>query len=195
MTIDQPQGGDATKKEDTNKSKIYFGVSLELAGKVISLEPKNAIDELVEKGIEVELPPGERVYLGTAGENVRKILDTFGVDDEGSETERYILPSGNLNPDKLPDVKALRDVANIVTNAQLYIDEFHIRIPGKGAKAEGNPPAGDSKKIQNNKESTAYTIALSAEWKSDEAGTGQELISGFNGLKLRGIYLKVTNEG
>ncbi|NEO19579.1 hypothetical protein [Moorena sp. SIO4A5] len=40
-------------------TKVFFGVSLELAGKTISLEPKNAINEIKEKGIEVELPAGE----------------------------------------------------------------------------------------------------------------------------------------
>jgi hypothetical protein len=65
------------------ETKIYFGVALELAGKVISLEPKNAINELKEKGIEVELPPGERVYLGTVGQSLNSILQTLGAVEAG----------------------------------------------------------------------------------------------------------------
>ena len=67
-----------TKAEPGNETgpqtKIYLGVAIELAGKTISLEPKNAIQELKTKGIEVELPPGERVYLGNRRRFTEKYL-------------------------------------------------------------------------------------------------------------------------
>lgn len=165
---------------NANQTKLFFGVSLELGGKVISLEPKNAIQELKTKGIEVELPPGERVYLGTAGSSLNSIFNALGVDS----VEEYIDENGNLKVDQLPDIAPLQTAAKIVSNAELYVEEFHVRIPGK----DPNAPA-DSGAIQNKKESTAYTVALSAEWKD---GQGQ-LIEGLD-LQLRGIYFKVSNE-
>ncbi|NEQ13334.1 MAG: hypothetical protein F6K44_05355, partial [Moorea sp. SIO3E2] len=61
--------------------------------------------------------------------------------------------------------------------AGLYVDEFHVRIPG--AATNGTVA----------KDKTAYTVGLSAEWQ-DDAG---QLIDGLD-LKLRGIYFKVSNE-
>ncbi len=160
-------------------TKVYFGVSLELNGKVISLEPKNAIQELKTKGIEVELPPGERVYLGTAGDSLKSIFNTLGVDD----LDDYINDDGTLNEQQLPDIAPLRTAARIVSSAGLYVEEFHLRIPG------ANPAGSNPSEIQNTKESTAYTVAVSAEWKD---GQGR-LIEGLD-LQLRGLYFKVSNE-
>lgn len=162
------------------KTKLFFGVAVELGGKVISLEPKNAIQDLKTKGIEVDLPPGERVYLGTAGNSLKSIFETLGVDSIST----YIDDNGNLKESELPDIAPLREAAKIVSSAGLYIEEFHIRIPGK---APGEPAS--SSKIQNKKESTAYTVAVSAEWKDDKG----KLIEGLN-LQLRGLYFKVSNE-
>jgi len=171
-----------TKAEPGNETgpqtKIYLGVAIELAGKTIYLEPKNAIQELKTKGIEVELPPGERVYLGTAGGSLKSIFSTLGVD----ELDDYIDDNGNLVVNQLPDVPPLRKAAEIVSSARLYVDAFHLRIPGSA-----DP---DDPKIQNTKESTAYTVAVSAEWKDNQG----ELISGLD-LQLKGIYFKVSNEG
>ena len=172
------------------KTKVFFGVSLELAGKTISLEPKNAIDEIKEKGIEVELPAGERVYLGTVGTSLINIMGTLGValdpDDnennfiltEDTEIDGRIVEKGSINPTLLPDIDVLEQAANLVLEAGLYVDEFHVRIPG--AATENGKVAQDK---------TAYTVGLSAEWQ-DDAG---QLIEGLD-LKLRGIYFKISNE-
>ncbi|NEO48417.1 MAG: hypothetical protein F6K55_31625, partial [Moorea sp. SIO4A3] len=91
-------------------TKVFFGVSLELAGKTISLEPKNAINEIKEKGIEVELPAGERVYLGTVGTSLGSIIGTLGVEadfivtaDEAAQSGGT-LKEGAIDPDVLPDI-------------------------------------------------------------------------------------------
>jgi hypothetical protein len=161
-------------------TKVYFGVSLELNGTVISLEPKNAIQDLKTKGIEVELPPGERVYLGTAGGSLKSIFNTLGVDD----LDDYVNDDGTLNEQQLPDIAPLRTAARIVSSAGLYVEEFHLRIPGRNPTNTANPDA-----IQNTKDSTAYTVAVSAEWKD---GQGR-LIEGLD-LQLRGLYFKVSNQ-
>lgn len=170
-----PTGNTQTGKQ----TKLFFGVSIELGGKVISLEPKNAIQDLKTKGIEVDLPPGERVYLGTAGDSLKSIFNTLGVDSVDS----YIDDNGNLVVTELPDIAPLRTAASIVSSAELYVEEFHIRIPGK------EDPSASSDAIQNTKSSTAYTVAVSAEWKDNQG----QLIDGLD-LQLRGIYFKVSNE-
>ncbi|NEQ45858.1 MAG: hypothetical protein F6K00_20870 [Leptolyngbya sp. SIOISBB] len=169
-----------TTSTTATETKVYFGVALELAGKVIALEPKNAINELKEKGIEVELPPGERVYLGTVGQSLNSILQTLGAVEDG-ETASFLTEDGKLNEDELPDISALKTAANLVVDAGLYVDAFHVRIPGSAAPAGGTGPA--------TKDKTAYTVGLSAEWVED-AG---QLIEGLD-LKLRGVYFKVSNQ-
>ncbi|EGJ29885.1 MULTISPECIES: hypothetical protein [Moorena] len=168
-----------------SETKVFFGVSLELAGKTISLEPKNAISELKEKGIEVELPAGERVYLGTVGTSIGSIMSTLGVDDtsfivskeEADNDSSGTLTEGAIKSDFLPDIAVLQNAADLVLEAGLYVDEFHVRIPG--AATSGTVT----------KEKTAYTVGLSAEWQ-DDAG---QLIDGLE-LKLKGVYFKVSNE-
>ncbi|AOY81738.1 hypothetical protein BJP36_19315 [Moorena producens JHB] len=187
-------------------TKVFFGVSLELAGKTISLEPKNAITELKEKGIEVELPAGERVYLGTVGTSLSSLLTTLGVDDGDDSTDdtsgnfdkNFIVTAaqasqsndelieGAINPNLLPDIDVLQNAANLVLEAGLYVDEFHVRIPGSSANEAGS--ADPTTKVVK-KEKTAYTVGLSAEWQ-DDAG---QLIEGLD-LKLKGVYLKISNE-
>jgi hypothetical protein len=163
------------------QTKVYFGVALELAGKTISLEPKNAITELKEKGIEVELPPGERVYLGTVGNSLKEILSSLGV----TETDSFLEDDGRLKEDALPDISALKKATSLVLDAGLFVDEFHVKIPGSAAKTGTPGTPGNAA----SREKTAYTVGLSAEWLED-AGN---LIDGLQ-LKLRGIYLKISNE-
>jgi hypothetical protein len=167
-----------------SQTKVYLGIALELAGKVIALEPKNAIQELKTKGLEVELPPGERVYLGTVGESLVSIFGTLGVEEETIGTFLHTTEPnrGKLKEDELPDISALKNAANLVFDAGLYVDAFHVRIPGS-ATTTGTPGSPAPK------EKTAYTVGLSAEWQGD-AG---RLIDGID-LKLRGLYFKVSNQ-
>lgn len=175
-------------------TKVYFGIALELAGKTISLEPKNAITEIREKGIEVELPPGERVYLGTVGSSLESIFSALGVDEinkflvtKEDVKSNSALVLGSIKQDVLPDITALKTAANLVLEAGLFVDEFHVRIPGSGATAATAP--ADGAITAANKAKTAYTVGLSAEWQGD-AGN---LIDSLQ-LKLKGIYFKVSNE-
>lgn len=181
MADDLTKPATTTAPATPPKAKVYFGVALELAGKVIALEPKNAITELLEKGIEVELPPGERVYLGTVGKSLESILKSLGVSDDDI-TGFLDKDTGTFKKDVLPNIDALQNAANLVLGAGLFVNEFHVKLPG-------TEPTATSTVAPNSKERTAYTVGLSAEWLED-AGS---LISGLD-LKLRGIYLKVSNE-
>jgi len=177
------------------ETKVYFGVALELAGKTISLEPKNAIDEIKEKGIEVELPPGERVYLGTVGQSLISIFGTLGV--EADTTAKFLNVDGSLKEEELPDISALKNAAKLVVDAGLFVDEFHVKIPGAAAGTTPTAPTtpatpavgGPIVSKVAGKDKTGYTVGLSAEWQ-ENAG---QLIDGLD-LKLRGIYFKVSNE-
>ena len=172
-------------------TKVFFGVSLELAGKTISLEPKNAITEIKEKGIEVELPPGERVYLGTVGSSLNSIMGTLGVDS--AEIDSFLDADGSLKQDALPEISVLQNAANLLVEAGLYVDEFHIRIPGSSANENETVTDQNTNETTTTtvvkKEKTAYTVGLSAEWQ-DDAG---QLIDGLD-LQLKGVYFKVSNE-
>ncbi len=176
------ESGTPPTSETKTKTKVYFGVALELAGKTIALEPKNAINELKTKGIEVELPPGERVYLGTVGNSLKKILGTLGVPD--GDIDSFLDSEGKLKADALPDIAALKKATGLVLGAGLFVDQFHVKIPGTATSGGGQSAAGGA-----SKDKTSYTVGLSAEWLED-AGN---LIDGLD-LKLRGIYLKVSNE-
>jgi hypothetical protein len=95
---------------------------------------------------------------------------------------------GKLNEDELPDISALKTAANLVVDAGLYVDAFHVRIPGSAPKALQDGQTGGTTKAAA-KDKTAYTVGLSAEWVED-AG---QLIEGLD-LKLRGVYFKVSNQ-
>ena len=157
----------------TPQSRVFFGVVLELAGTEIPLEPKNAITEIKQKGLEVELPPDKTVSLGTVGQRLKDIMDALGVEDTSFIDES----TGSIKASSLPDLQAVQTLVNVLTQANLTIEEFHLRVP----------PTGTNTTV--NKSETAYTVGLSATWTGD-AGT---LIESMD-LKLKGLYLKVSNE-
>lgn len=171
-------------------SEVFFGVVLELDGKEISLQPKNAITQIAEKGIEVELPPGEQVALGTVGERLKGILTALGI-DANSDSLNFINDDGTINAAELPDIPALQRVVNVFSTANLAIEEFHLRLPATGKPTNSGQPSTTSP----SKSDTAYTVGLSATWIPDP-NTGNDpgqLIDGLD-LSLRGLYFKVSNE-
>ena len=157
----------------TSQTHLKLGVTFDLNGKTISLQPKEAIDKIKEDGIELTLP--ERMELGTAGSGIDSILTKLG---STYRTVKPVLPESGKEyiyiVDKLP--KLLTTVYDKVVTAQLNVEKFHAKIPGsKTTKADGKTPEAEIK----------YTIGLSATWdiKGDETG-----------LTLTGIYFEVSNE-
>ena len=148
----------------TSQTHLKLGVTFDLNGKTISLQPKEAIDKIKEDGIELTLP--ERMELGTAGSGIDSILTKLG------STYRTVKPTlleskYTYIVDKLPDL--LATVYDKVVTAQLNVEKFHAKIPGSKTKET----------------EIKYTIGLSATWdiKGDETG-----------LTLTGIYFEVSNE-
>jgi hypothetical protein len=167
-------------------TNVRIGLAFDLNGNAIALQPKEAINEIATKGIELTLP--EPVPLGEAGIGIDSILESLGSDyravaltktgseytlKDGSTTEQgkdYIYKSvDNL------DITVLTSVYQKVMKAQLAVEKFHVKIPGSEAKQA------------NSAIETTYTIGLSATWpKSDE--------DKLSGLTLTGIYFEVSNE-
>lgn len=202
-------------------SQVYLGIVLELAGKEISLEPKTAITEIKTKGMEVGLPPGQRIDLKTVQENLLTVLNAVDVDSRSFLDQQ----TGALLEEALPDIDALKNAVNLMLGARLGVEQFHVRVPPSytlypsgatvptvpadsppiitnpdGSKlvpisatiTNPNKTQGAPPTIPNPLRETAYTIGLSAIWEG-EAGTlfGNPQ----TGLKLKGLYFKASNEG
>jgi hypothetical protein len=171
-------------------SQVYFGMVLELGGKEISLEPQTAITEIRTKGIDVALPPNQTVRIGGVGENLVNVLNSLGVDSSFLEIrEENGVKRAEIKD--LPDIDALKNVVNLLFDAQLTVEQFHVKVPPTHRPAIA--PATEPTPIPAaERGDTAYTIGLSAVWIGD-AGTlfGDPQ----NGLKLKGLYFKASNEG
>ena len=157
---------------------VKLGVTFNLNNKTISLKPTEAINEIAEKGIELKLPPEERIELGTAGEGMDSILTQLGSiyrtvkptsPEDGKE---YIV-------DKLPTFDPLTKAYQKVVTAHLNIEKFHAQIPGSKTMKAGTTTQETEIK---------YTIGLSATWPPEEQNSPD------TGLTLTGIYFEVSNE-
>ncbi|MEG4144667.1 hypothetical protein [Microcoleus sp. Pol12B5] len=149
----------------TPTTKVKLGVTFDLNGEPIALQPKEAIDQIKEKGIELTLP--QKVKLGKAGDGINSILENLKSDYRVSVVE------GKKNiKEQLPAFKILTDTYDKVMTAELSVEKFHVKIPGSGTVEK----------------STLYTIGLSAVWGKSDQGTD------LSGLTLTGIYLEISNE-
>lgn len=153
-------------------TSVKLGVAFDLNGTPVTLEPKEAIDDIKQKGIELELP--KRLELGKVGDGVDSILKQLGSNyrlnqETPSEAGVQIISI----KEKLPDFSPLQNAYGKVETATLSVEKFHAKIPGQT----------DTK---NGQTETKYTIGLSATWQLDGPETG---------LTLTGIYFEVSNEG
>ena len=153
-------------------TNVKLGVAFDLNGIAIALEPKEFINEIKEKGIELALPNNvQSVYLGTAGQGINSILETFDSEYRVSDEEGKTNIKGEL-----PDFNALTSTYDKVINAQLYVEKFKVKIPGSETKAlDPNAKA-------------EYTIGMAAKWTPDKNSKDS------TGLTLTGIYLEISNE-
>lgn len=152
---------------------VKLGVIVEFGEQKIPLRPKAAISEVKEKGIEVALPDGLRVDLGTlkslvkGGENgLQELIKKF--DSE--------FKLGTFPP---PDVPApFKKILEGLLDAHFSVEAFHIKLTP--------PRTGDSAAKTN--WDKKYTIGLSLTWPTPPAAEGLP-------IHLEGIFLTVTNEG
>lgn len=195
-------------------AELYIGVNLEIQGRDIMLAPKTPINQIAEKGIELELP--NDLYLGKAKEILDGIAEEFGYNSESntpiSETKT--------------DITVIDKLIDKVMNAELTISDLYIKVHpdpkddantklvpapdvnpnGTGkyyhvdakGKANTNAPVTvtetkgeyfiDNKKLSVPPKPTEYTVGLKATWSGNP---GDKLGSKF---KLKGLYLMITNE-
>lgn len=130
-------------------TNVKLGVAFDLNGEAIALEPKQALSEIKEKGIDLELP--QRAVLGRAGDGLDGILKQLGSDETVTTIKG-----------KLPDFEALTKAYEKVADATLNVEQFHAKIPGTIDKQKGQT-------------SILYTIGLSATWELDGTETGLTL--------------------
>jgi len=137
--------------EETKRPQISvkLGVSFDLNGQPITLHPKESIDQIKEKGIDLSLP--SPLPLGTVATGIDGILQQLGSDKTVAEIKN-----------SLPDFQPLTDVYDKVSTANLNVEKFHAKIPGSIDKNQGI----DYK---------LYTVGLSATWKLKGNETGLTL--------------------
>lgn len=182
-----------------DNSQVFFGMVLELGGKEISLEPQTAITEIRTKGIEVALPTNQVVNIGGVGENLKSILDSLGVESDSFLEIRTETQNGedvNVAEIKnLPDIEALQNIVNLLFNAQLAVEQFHVRVPPTHRIVAGDAAGAPPTEVEiptAERGDTAYTIGLSAVWTGD---AGVLFGNPQTGLKLKGLFFKASNEG
>ncbi|MEL7359650.1 MAG: hypothetical protein AAFN40_24350 [Cyanobacteria bacterium J06560_6] len=182
-------------------SQVFFGMVLELGGKEISLEPETAITEIKTKGIEVGLPQGQVVQIGGVGENLKSVLDSLGVDSTTFLEIKDVNGVKTAEIKDLPDIQVLQNVVNLLFNAQLAVEQFHVKVPpthrippaAPGTQPTPGAPAPTPVPIPPaERGETAYTIGLSAVWQGD---AGVLFGDPQTGLKLKGLFFKASNEG
>lgn len=155
-----------------SETKVKLGVAFDLNGQAIALQPKEAIDEIAAKGIDLTLP--QKVELGEAGQGIDSILESLGVDNYRVKAPEDKQP---LNVTYINEtisglgIEALNKAYEQVITAKLSVEKFHVKIPGSSATDKA----------------TKYTIGLSATWEKDDKLK-------LSGLTLTGIYFEVSNE-
>lgn len=154
-------------------TSIKLGVAFDLNGQAIVLHPKETIEQIKENGIDLELPV-ERcpVKLGRVGSDINKILSKLGCSEKLEDIEG-----------KLPDFPPLKDAYEKVITANLNVEKFHVKIPGK----IHDTAAAQAKNQENAKADKTYTVGLSLTWDID--ANAKE-----TGLTLTGIYFEISNE-
>ena len=158
------------------KNKYYCGVSFELGGKEISLNPSTAINEIKTKGLECSLP--DRVPLGRVSDIFDSVTSTLGAADY---TWQYM-------KDQIKDIPVLSGGVELLGDANLAVEQFHLKM----APTFTQPPTPDGGtqpalvKIDKPADNL-YTVGMSMLWTGD---TGTL----FGDLKLKGLFFKVSNE-
>jgi hypothetical protein len=196
------------------ETALYVGVNLEIQGRDVILAPKTPINQIAEKGIELELPSD--LYLGEAGEILDGIAEEFGYKSENNT------PISKIKT----DITVIDKLIDKVMNAELTISDLYIKVHpepkdnantklvpapdvnpnGTGkyyhvdAKGKANTDAPvtvtekkgeyfiDNKKLRVPPKPTEYTVGLKATW----SGNSEDKLG--SKFKLKGLYLMITNE-
>ena len=152
--------------ENGAEKKMIFGLLVEINDKPVTITSANIdFSNITQNGIEFTLP--EQVKLGTFKKGINginDILKKFGV-------------SKGLPESRGVDIDWLKKVLDKLENLELWVDEFHIKIPGSE-----NTGSQDTK-------GNRYTLRMrGAAWPpSEEVETPLP-------VAIKGIAFGVTNE-
>jgi hypothetical protein len=163
-------------------AKTFLGVVFDFDGKEIALEPTTAINELKTKGLECGLKPGERIDFGPVGGRLRGLFTALDMDP--TTLDSFLDANGKFKEDVLPDIEVLKNIVNLLFDAELAIEQFHLKIPPTRKPPVAPATVGE---LITPALPTRYTVGLSATW-------GQEGGKLIGNLKLKGVYFKVSNE-
>lgn len=196
-----------TKKEP----ELCVGVNIEIQGRDICLAPKTPINQIAEKGIELELP--NNLYLGKAGEIVDGIAEEFGYEGKDNQNRKILISQTKTG------ITVVDNLIAKVMEAELTISDLYIKVypepqdkngkrliqnkEGKFLRVEQSnaDPAVDvtlkdgkyfigEDELKVPLKATEYTLRLAATWSAKPAEQ-EKLGSQF---KLKGLYLMITNE-
>lgn len=145
-------------------TQVFLGVGIQLGDETFFLEPKKAISDIKKYGLEVGLPEGKIIPLGSVQSGVNGILDTIS--------------PGTRLPTKEQVPTMLQSGWDALLSAEIAVTDFHVKVPGSETKIPGTAIK---------QETTQFTVGLSATWQGDKGTL-------FGNVKLRGIFVKVSNE-
>ncbi|MGA1839341.1 MAG: hypothetical protein ACMUIU_01845 [bacterium] len=156
------------------EKKMIFGLLVEINDKPVTITSANIdFSNIKQNGIEFTLP--EQVKLGTLEEGIdgiNSILTKFGVDQ------------GLPNADDI-QIDWLKNVFKALVSLEIWVDEFHIKIPGSGSELQNKIPGSDSDPQNND---SRYTLRMRAAW-----APGNEPETPLP-VAIKGIAFGVTNE-
>jgi len=180
----------AAKTETQDRSaNVYVGVALEINNRTVELAPTTPINKIDEVGLELELP--ENLYLGKLQAGIDALVGQFSPGFKFDECK-----------EKAKDIPALQKFIAKVGDAEITIQDLHIKIPPKLKATEADKLKDPTKStaegsVKPSDPATLYTVALAATWPKtgDEKKKKEkeESLGGFD-ITLRGIYVMVTNE-
>lgn len=145
-------------------TQVFLGVGIQLGEKTFFLEPKKAISDIKKYGLEIGLPEGQTIQLGSVRTGVNGILDTIS--------------PGTRLPEKAAVPEMLQSGWDTLLSAEIAVTDFHVKVPGTESKIPGT---------EQQQTTTQFTVGLSATWQGDKGKL-------FGNVKLRGIFVTVSNE-
>lgn len=99
-----------------------FGIDIWLNGQVITLEPKQAIDDLTKSPISVALPANTHLSLGTIGSDLKGLQDELNSLLGLTEGDAIHFPTAEEMPSELQGVwKTLMGTEIVITDFDLEI--------------------------------------------------------------------------
>jgi len=131
----------------------YMGVVLEINGKEIALEPKTAITNIKQTGLEAGLPAGTEVHLGSIAGGLEGFIQKI-------DTSFKLPPKTDIPG-------PLQGMYGALTSVELTVNDLYVNIPPTAEK--GKPQA-----------STGYRLGLYVGWPEPQTLVGDLKLKGFS---------------